>query len=239
LLLLDLQAIDSTLGQLAHRRENLPEVVELEQLAVEQANTHTAVVASGAKVSDVRREQDKLEADIEQVRQRMSRDQQRLDAGTVSSAKELESLQHEIASLHRRQGDLEDLELEVMEQVEAIEIELRQLESRQQELTAATADAERRRLATLDAISKDSEFAEQQRAVVVPKLSAELLALYDKLRAQYGGIGAVAIKQRRCDGCRLEINTTDLGHIREAADDAVLRCEECRRIQVRTAESGL
>lgn len=211
----------------------------METLAEEQAATDAAIVEAGAQVSDVKREQDKLETDIDQVRQRMARDQERLDAGTVSSAKELESLQHEITSLHRRQSDLEDLDLEVMERLETIETEVTALEKKQQQLTESTADAERRRLAALDSIAKDTEYAEQQRAVLVPKINAELLTLYDKIRGQYGGIGAVAIKQRGCDGCRLEINTTDLGHIREAADDVVLRCEECRRIQVRTVESGL
>jgi predicted nucleic acid-binding Zn-ribbon protein len=37
----------------------------------------------------------------------------------------------------------------------------------------------------------------------------------------------------------MELNPNDIGRIREAAPDAVLRCEECRRILVRTPESGL
>ena len=238
-MLLDLQAIDSTLDQLAHRKANLPEVAELEQLASEQADTKDAILGATTRASDVRREQDKLELDIEQVRQRMDRDQKRLDEGSVSSAKELESLQHEIASLQRRQGDLEDAELEVMEQLEGIESEVNKFEAAQERITAATADAERRRLAALDAITKDTEFAEQQRAVVAPKINDELITLYEKIRAQHGGVGVVAIKQRRCDGCRLEMNPTDVGRVREAAADLVLRCEECRRIQVRTDESGI
>ena len=238
-MLLDLQAIDSTLDQLAHRKANLPEVAELEQLANEQAETKDAILGASTRASDVRREQDKLELDIDQVRQRMDRDQKRLDEGSVSSAKELESLQHEIASLQRRQGDLEDAELEVMEQLEGIESEVTKFEAAQERITAATADAEQRRLAALDEIAKDTEFAGQQRAVVAPKISDELIALYDKIRAQHGGIGVVAIKQRRCDGCRLEMNPTDVGRVREAAPDLVLRCEECRRIQVRTDESGI
>ncbi len=238
-MLLDLQAIDSTLDQLAHRKANLPEVAELAQLASEQADIKDSIVGASTQASDVRREQDKLESDIEQVRQRMDRDQKRLDEGSVSSAKELESLQHEIASLQRRQGDLEDAELEVMEQLEGIESEVTKFEAAQERITADAADAERRRLAALDEITKDTEFAEQQRAVVVPKISGELIALYDKIRAQHGGVGVVAIKQRRCDGCRLEMTPTDVGRVREAADDVVLRCEECRRIQVRTEESGI
>jgi predicted nucleic acid-binding Zn-ribbon protein len=88
-------------------------------------------------------------------------------------------------------------------------------------------------------IARDEAFARQQRDLLVGGIGPELLALYDKLRRQHEGVGAVAIKQRRCDGCRLEMTPTDLGRIRAADDDLVLRCEECRRIQVRTIDSGL
>lgn len=196
-------------------------------------------MAAQTEVGDITREQDKLEADIDQVRQRMSRDQQRLDTGAVSSAKELESLQHEIESLARRQRDLEDVELEVMERLEETEGRVSALSVEQQRLADETAQTERRRVEALSGLEKDAEYAGQQRAVVVPEVSAELLALYEKLRDQLDGVAAVAITRRRCGGCQLELNQTDIERLRSAADDDIVRCEECRRIQVRTAESGL
>ena len=78
-----------------------------------------------------------------------------------------------------------------------------------------------------------------ERARVLPDIPADLLALYDKLRADHNGVGAAALHQRRCEGCRMELTPTDIGRIRDAAPDEVLRCEECRRILVRTPESGL
>jgi predicted nucleic acid-binding Zn-ribbon protein len=75
--------------------------------------------------------------------------------------------------------------------------------------------------------------------VVVADTPSELLALYNKIRAERGGIGAVELRQRRCEGCRITIDPADLNRIRAAAPDAVMRCEDCRRILVRTAASGL
>jgi predicted nucleic acid-binding Zn-ribbon protein len=169
----------------------------------------------------------------------MTRDQQRLDAGAVSSAKELESLQHEIESLAKRQRDLEDAELEVMERLEESQGQAAALATEQERLASAADDAERRRVEALASIDKDADYARMQRSTVVPELSAELMALYEKLLAQLDGLAAVAIKRRRCDGCQLELTATDIGRVRAAAEDEVLRCEECRRIQVRTEESGL
>lgn len=68
---------------------------------------------------------------------------------------------------------------------------------------------------------------------------ADLLKLYDKLRQQQGGIGAAKLYQRSCQGCRQELAITELNEIRQAAPNTVARCENCRRILVRTAESGL
>jgi uncharacterized protein len=68
---------------------------------------------------------------------------------------------------------------------------------------------------------------------------ADLLTLYDKLREQHGGLGAAALIRGSCQGCNLSLNSSDLAAIRAAAPDEVLRCEECRRILVRTPESGI
>lgn len=217
----------------------MPELAELDRLSAELAATRADIVAAETEAADVRREQDKFEADINQVRDRMARDRQRMDAGAVSSAKELESLQHEVDSLHRRQTELEDGELEVMERLEAVEGRVTALVARADELTESLADTERRRDASVGELEVDRAAAQDERDRLAPTIPADLLALYEKLRAQYSGVGAAALRQKRCEGCRLELNATDIGRVRAAEEDDVLRCEECRRILVRTAESGL
>jgi len=67
---------------------------------------------------------------------------------------------------------------------------------------------------------------------------ADLLKVYDQIRTTRG-VGAAMLRGGRCEGCHLSLNTVDLNVIRSAAPDEVIRCEECRRILVRTAESGL
>ena len=86
---------------------------------------------------------------------------------------------------------------------------------------------------------RDKEWVGSERSKVLGDIPADLLTLYDKLREDHNGVGAAALHQRRCEGCRMELTPTDIGRIRDAAPDTVLRCEECRRILVRTPESGL
>jgi uncharacterized protein len=236
--LLELADIDGELNRLDHRRRGLPEHAELEQLDQRDAQLRDAMAALDAEQGDLRRAQGKAEADVEQVRARIERDRTRLDAGQVSSPRDLENLQSEIVSLARRQSDLEEIVLDVMERREAAQsardaaaAEREQIAAEQQAVTA-------RRDAALGEIGEQAGKAEDRRAAVAAEVPQDLLALYERLREQHG-VGAAALRGGRCDGCHLALNTGDLARIRAADPDEVLRCEECRRILVRTADSAL
>ena len=237
--LLDVQDLDSTADRLEHRRATLPEHAEIEQLEARKAALADDIVRAQTEDSDLGRDQAKVDTDVEQVRARMQRDQQRLDSGQVGSPKELENLQHEIESLHRRQTELEDAELEVMEQREEVQTRLAGLKDELSGIDASLSAAAGRRDVALGEIAADIEKTAAQRAETAATLPAELLALYDKLRASSGGVGAAALHRGQCQGWHLQLITTDINRIRDAEPDEVVRCEECRRILVRTAESGI
>jgi predicted nucleic acid-binding Zn-ribbon protein len=237
--LLDLQALDSRLDRLAHRRRTLPEHEEIDRLGGRLTTLRDLVVAAETEDSDAAREQTKAEQDVDQVRTRAVRDQQRLDSGRITNPKELENLQHEITSLAKRQGDLEEVVLEVMERREEIQGRLAGLIAERDAAQAERDAAAARRDAAIAEIDTESAGDAKQRDVVAAAVPADLRALYEKIREQAHGVGAAALYQRRCEGCRLELGITDLNAIRSAAPDAVVRCDNCRRILVRTAESGL
>jgi predicted nucleic acid-binding Zn-ribbon protein len=79
----------------------------------------------------------------------------------------------------------------------------------------------------------------RSRTDVVAGVGEDLVALYEKIRASSDGIGAAVLRRRRCEGCNLELNQGEINRFTAAAEDEVLRCEECRRILVRTSDSGL
>jgi len=233
------QALDTKLDQLAHRRETLPQHAALRELDATLLVLRDQIVAAETEADDITRELTKAEGDVEQVRARAARDQQRLDAGQVSSPKELEGLQHEIATLAKRQGDLEDVVLEIMERLESTQSRHSELLGQQEEAKARYTELTAARDRANAEIDNEMAVLRPQRDTQAGGLADELVALYEKIRAQQGGIGAAQLTQRRCSGCRLEINNVELGRLRAADEDEVLRCEECRRILVRTPESGL
>ena len=237
--LLDLADIDAELGRLEHRRRGLPEHAELSRLEQRDRELRDEIAALEATEGDLKREQGKAEADVEQVRTRIARDRSRLDAGQVNSPRELENLQSEIESLLRRQSDLEDVELEVMERREAAQTRLAEAGNERKTGAADIHAVTARRDEILAEIAEQQTKAADRRAAVVAEEPADLLDLYEKLRVQHGGVGAAALRRGQCQGCHLTLNTVDLNAIRAADPDEVVRCEECRRILVRTAESGL
>ncbi len=237
--LLDLQEIDSRLARLAYRARTLPETAELERLDTGIEELRSRVAATETELSDVDREQRKAESDVDQVRTRSERDSKRLDSGQVSSPKELEQLQSEIASLHSRQSELEETVLEVMERREAAEGRLAELrEELAERETARESVAERRSSALLE-INDEQASRKERRERVAAELPDGLLEFYTKLRDQHEGVGVAALQYGRCEGCKLALSTAELGEIRSADANEVMRCEECRRILVRTTESGL
>jgi predicted nucleic acid-binding Zn-ribbon protein len=237
--LLELQALDSALDRLAHRRKTLPELAEIERLEAKVEALRDDTVRAETEVSDLARETKKFEDEIEQVRARRTRDETHLNSGAVTNAKQLEELQHEVATLNRRQSDLEDGELEVMERAEAAQSVLDRLIGERDTLLAARDDAGIARDKGLAEIDDEIGRSSAERGELATTFPEDLLALYERLRAEHGGVGAGAIERGRCGGCRLDLMQNEKADVRAAATDDVLRHEECGRIMVRTAESGI
>jgi predicted nucleic acid-binding Zn-ribbon protein len=237
--LLDLQEVDTALDRLDHRKRTLPELAEIQHAEQRLGEFSDALVAAQTEISDIDREQKKAEQDVDQVRARADRDQKRLDSGQVSSARDLENLQSEIASLQRRQSDLEEIVLEIMERREEAETRLRDVEADRETSEKTLAELSTRRDAAYRELDGQAELHKAARAGIVGDIPDDLLKLYDKLREQHRGVAATALLRGQCQGCHLQLNTVELNDIRAAAKDDVVRCDECRRILVRTPESGL
>ena len=237
--LLELQSVDTVIAQLEHRRRSLPELAEIAERQQARRRQASDLIALDTAVSDVDLELAKAESDLVPVRERLERDRQRVDSGSVTDPKQLNALLDEIEHLKRRIGDLEDVQLEVMErQEEAVAARDARAAAREagtDELRALLATRDER-FAELDA---ELERSRAQRNALAELVPSDLLALYDQIRGRLGGVGAAALVRRRCAGCQLEATAADLTRYRAAPADEVLRCEECNRILVRTAESGL
>ena len=237
--LLDLQHVDSHLDQLDHQLRTMPELAALTTLSERRTDVSAAQGQAQTTVEDLAREQRKADADVEQVKARRERNQQRIDAGLVADPKQLTAMQHELETLERRISDLEDEELEVMERLEQAQASLVSLTEELNGIEKEGSALLQTRDEKAAGISSEQKDLLAERETLVAELPGDLLALYDKLRAQLGGVGVGALQHGRCGGCQLNVGAADLARMADAPSDEVMRCEECNRILVRTHESGI
>ncbi|WP_285731306.1 C4-type zinc ribbon domain-containing protein [Nocardiopsis sp. ATB16-24] len=237
--LLDLQELDTRLQRLDHRVRHLPEAAEASRLKERMEQLDSDLITARTKVSDTERQQRKAESDVDQVRTRAERNTTRLESGQITNAKELQSLQSEIASLGRRQAELEEIVLEVMERAEELNAEVARLASEHAQAVAEHAEAVTVRDAAAAEIQRERARATEDRKGLAKEIPADLLAFYEKLRDQYDGVAAALLRHGRCGGCKLALSTVELNEVKAAPSDQIVRCENCRRILVRSEESGL
>lgn len=234
-----LQGIDSEISRLRHQLASLPELAALAGARKQHQRLSQELVAAQTRVSDLELAEQKAEADVVPVRERLARDERQVSDGSITDPKSLTGLIDEIAHLKRRLIELEDAQLEVMETLEAargleqaVAVERSDLEAQGRALTASRDEK------TAD-ISGQIAQQEAARAALVPVLPVELVTLYERIRAKAGGVGAALLHRGQCGGCQLQVTMQAMGDYQRAPATEVLRCAECDRILVRTHESGL
>jgi uncharacterized protein len=230
--LLELQTHDSAVDRLNHRRTSLPEHARLEQLATNLAAIDQLVAERQGELATVSREQTRFEDEIEMVRRKAETEEARAISGRVTSPKELTAIQEEVGALRRRQGSLEDELLDRMERRETLEAELAELSTRREGVASDQAQVTKSRDAALEEIDQELEVQREARALLEPKVSAELLKLYEQIRTRQGGVGAGALRGDTCQGCRTSLSRVELNAMRALPPERIKRCEHCRRILV-------
>jgi predicted nucleic acid-binding Zn-ribbon protein len=234
--LLDLQALDTKLQQLVHKAKSLPQLAVLAQLSAEAEKTRAQLRTESGAAEDARLELGRIESDVAVVEARIKRDMERLNAST--SVKDVAGLEHELAALRKRQNDLEEIELGVMEALEEREQAVSRTKAALEDIEARITAQEQERDATLAGINSERGHAEANRQTITGKLPDDLLALYERQRARYG-FGASLLQGGVSMASGVTLNANDLGAIRSAAPDDVLICPDSQAILVRTTESGL
>lgn len=231
--LLALQDLDTRIDQLRHRLAHLPDRARLAEVTA----AARAAESDGADLTTRRHallaRQAELEAELAGIEDRRTSLDGQMRSGSVTAPRDLQAMVDQLAALKRRQSDLEDAELEVMEEVEPLDARLVavqdlwvDLEARRDALTAAVAEAE-------VAVDADLQVALDARAEAARAVPGELAALYGRLRDRLGGVGVAHLTGSSCGGCHLALSASELDRIRRQPPDAVVMCEQCGRILVR------
>jgi len=228
--LLELQRVDTTLDQLAHRRARLPEV---------DAATAAAAALQQAerRRTELSTRNDEFDASIERLEhdgEALAAQKMRLEAQlkTVIAPREAEALMHELDTLSSRRDALDDEELALLDEQSTLAEEVTGLEQRLPGLRAG-ADEARAALASAEA-AVDDEVARlgATRETITGRIDAGLLGRYEQLRARFGGVAVAALEGSRCGGCHLDLSTTELAEVRAVPAGQFAECPQCGRLLV-------
>jgi hypothetical protein len=230
--LLAVQDLDTSLAQLQHRRDALPEAsglraveAELTALEARQADAAGRRAALGAT-------QQALEEQIAGITERRDAIEKRMYAATGTSGRDLQAMNDEVRHLTERRADLEEQELEAMLAQDPVDAELSAL-SRQMTPLQTQADELRAALAE-QMLQIDAEMAAAAgtRAAEAALLPTALSDRYETLRSRLKGTGAARLIKNRCDGCHLELSSVEVEKIRALGPGESATCEQCGRILV-------
>jgi predicted nucleic acid-binding Zn-ribbon protein len=230
--LIELQRIDSAISQANHRLKALPEHQQLVAIQGKLVAGAAELATAEAELADVAIDLRRSEVEVEQVADRMTKDEARLSGGQASP-KELEQLQHELGTLAKRKSELEDGELEIMIRHDGAKQKVETLKSDEDGLKKLELELNIRLENAKTEIDREIALKNSERTLLLPKIDTALLELYEKVKASGSGIGAALLIGNTCDGCRLAINAVEMERIKSLDSEEVLRCEECRRILVR------
>ena len=230
--LIELQRIDSAISQANHRLKTLPEHQQLVAIQAKLVAGAAELETAEAELADVAIDLRRSEVEVEQVADRMTKDEARLSGGQASP-KELEQLQHELGTLAKRKSELEDGELEIMIRHDGAKQKVETLKSDEDGLKKLELELNIRLENAKTEIDREIALKNSERTLLVPKIDTALIELYEKVKASGSGIGAALLIGNTCDGCRLAINAVEMERIKSLDSEEVLRCEECRRILVR------
>ena len=228
--LLALQDVDTAIDRLRSRIRSLEEGGELATVRAEADAAEERLGELRLKIDELARDQERYEREIDSMTQKEHAEQTRMYDGSIVNAKELEALQHEISSVHKRLSDREDELLALLELREQLEADATRAEQAAAALrvkateAAGAAGEEQRRVET--------ELSERmaERAAIAPDIEPEVLELYEDLRKLKKGIGAAELVDGVCQACHEQLSAVELDKLKRG--EGIRRCEHCRRILV-------
>lgn len=194
-------------------------VLELSDLLIDHRNA----------VGELELELKRSENDMELVESRIAKDKQRLAATT--SAKDAQGIEHELESLAKRQSELEDFELNIMELLEQAKKQLEVTSAEKQKAEHDVAEQNRSFELQFRAIEQENSSLNQKHQQLVSTLSPELAEVYRKKASRSVAVGRLT--GRECGACRLTITATNLDEINALPADEIAECPNCQAFLVR------
>jgi len=231
--LLTLQEHDTAADRLLHRRQTLPERAALAEAEAIRVKLEGELAETRERRDEVLREERKLDDEVRTLEDKAKAEETKMYSGTISSPKELQAMSADVAHLRKRARELEDEELAVLERREVHDAEVAKVEAAMAQVVADIELFSSALRASEEEIEAELKVEQDARSALVPGIPANVMSLYEQVRASNRGMGAARLVGGNCQACHLSLPATEVDRIRHMAPDAIARCEHCGAILVR------
>ena len=223
--LYELQEIDLKIDS---KRKMLADVSSRigESDSLNQARSH--LIAEEQQLAEVQRKQRELEAEVEDLKAKVSTAEGKLYGGTLKNPKELSSLQEQAKNYRKKISELEDRILDIMAEMEAVG---QQITVRRKEIDSIEAEwrAEQASLLQEQAeINTELSELEDRKKESNSKIDAASLELYRLLREKRQGRAVAKVERGMCQGCRISLPMSEMQRVKQSQE--VVQCGSCERI---------
>ena len=231
--LLVVQDLDVAIDQHRHRIANHPIMTEISAIDAEVADLTASVEEVEVRRHDLQRQVKRLADDVALIDDKRSQIDGKLYDGSVTATKDLLALQDEAKMLVDRKTSIEDDELELMESLEQVEAELAPVVEQQRALAARRDERETALRAAITELESELADLETKRTEAASSVPPDLLAHYESLRTDFGGVAVARLVGSTCDGCHMTLSAVAFDQIKKQPDDAVVTCDACGRLLIR------
>jgi len=228
--LLAIAAYDVELARIANSKRHAQAGAELEAASSETLRLSDVLIDARNAVGELEMELRRAEADLELVGNRILKDKQMLS--TTSSAKDAQGIEHELATLGSRRGELEDAQLQIMELLEDAQINHESLKGKKLEADAFLVALQQRIEGELAELEAQAKQIGSKRQGLIAGIDKDLAAAYERKFSR--GVAAGRLTGRDCGACRLSITATSFEELMDLPAEQLAECPNCQAFLVRS-----
>lgn len=223
-LALRLQALDRNIASLENEIATLPKhIAEIEK----RLESHTRrLEADRAALSANQRDRKKLEDDVQVQEQKISKlKTQTLD---VKTNEQYRAFQNEIAYAEGETRKAEDKILELMEQSERLEKNVKAAEAALKQESQHVESEKKRARDRTDLDQKELADRRAERKSITDEMDPKIYAEYQRIRKKTKGSVIADATDGRCDACQIGLRPQFFQDLRRG--DQIMFCENCGRM---------
>lgn len=224
--LLQLQQLDNELAILENKSKDLPRRIEGIQLVLE--NKKSEQNTRHQNLVDSKKKYKLLEVDLKEAEDKIGQFSAQLYS--AKNNEQYKAFLKEIEVQKKIKSNIEDSMIEALDNIENDEREIKHLEKEIVEIEKETNE----KIAVLKKEEEAIHQAIKERAKVREEVSKllgkDILAIYERIRKNKGGIAVVMVENERCGGCLNPLPAQKILEIRK--NERIHFCEYCGRITI-------